>query len=139
MLEINAWFFVHLINFLALLVLLNVILFKPMRSMMTRREDHVQGSLNSAQAMDKEKETHMQEIEKRLAEMREKAKKMSEKLTQEGLLSQNEFVVKAHQHASELARKAKEDLNKEVTKTKKALREDVESFSKMIVDKMLGI
>lgn len=139
MLELNKWFFVQLINFLVLLVLLNYILFKPFLRLLTRREEHVKGSLNSAKAMDKEKEARLQEIERKLAETRNKAKTIFDELNRQGLTIQKEAITISQREAAELTRKAGETLEAEVKKIKESLRGKVETFSKMIVEKMIGI
>jgi F-type H+-transporting ATPase subunit b len=139
MLEINKWFFVHLINFLVLLALLNYILFKPLLCLLTRRSDHVKSSLDSAKAMDKEKETQLQAVETKLTEARNKAKIIFEELSNEGLAKQKEQVETTQKDAAEINRKAKEALEKEIKKAKESLRKEVEIFSKMIVEKMVGV
>ena len=139
MLEINKWFFVHLINFLVLLALLNYILFKPLLCLLTRRSDHVKSSLDSAKAMDKEKETQLQAVETKLTEARNKAKIIFEELSNEGLAKQKEQVETTQKDAAEINRRAKETLEKEIKKAKESLRKEVEIFSKMIVEKMVGV
>jgi len=139
MLEVNKWFFVHLINFLVLLALLNYILFKPLLCLITRRSDHVKGSLNSAKAMDKEKETQLQAVETKLTGARNKARIIFEELSKEGLAKQKEQVETTQKDAAEINRRAKEDLEKEIKKAKESLRKEVETFSKMIVEKMVGV
>src|SRR4030067_1891741 len=129
MLEVNKWFFVHLINFLVLLILLNYILFKPLLCLLTRRQDHIKGSLNSAKAMDKEKEGHLEEIGKQLAGARNNARNIFEGLSSEGLEIQKGFLEAAQKEADSISTKARENLKAEVEKARESLRKDVESFS----------
>ena len=139
MLELNGWFFVHLINFLVLIALLNYILFKPLLRTLSEREDHIKGALNSAEAMNIEKENQLREIEGKLTETRDKAKTVFEKLSREGLASQKEFVERIQKDAAEMTRKAREDIQREVKKTKESMKGEIEAFSKMIVEKMVGV
>lgn len=133
------WFFVQLVNFLALIILLNYILFKPLLRLLNEREDHIKGPLDSAKTMDQEKESLSHQIETKLSEARNKAKTIFEKLSKEGLTVQKEFVDIAKKDTEEINRKAKEDLEAEVKKARKSLRREVETFSKMIVKKMAGV
>ena len=55
MLGLNKWFFVLLLNFLALLYVLNIILFKPLLKLFSHRENSIKDSLNAARDMDKKK------------------------------------------------------------------------------------
>jgi F-type H+-transporting ATPase subunit b len=139
MLELNGWFFVHLINFLVLIALLNYILFKPLLRTLSEREDHIKGSLNSAEAMNIEKENQLREIEGKLTETRDKAKTVFEELNREGLASQKESVERTQKDAAEMTRKAREDIRREVKKTKGSMKREIEAFSKMIVKKMVGV
>ncbi len=138
MLEVNKWFFVHLINFLVLLVLLNYILFKPLLCLLARRSDHIKGSLDSAHTMDKEKDAQLQQIETKLSEARNKARTTFEELSKEGIAQQKEQVDMSQKEAAEINKRAKEDLERETQRTKESLRKEVETFSRMIVEKMVG-
>ncbi len=67
MLEVNSWFFVQLANFLILLFLLNTILFKPMLKLFKERDDNTKGALDSAAAMDRDKDDVLAQIEEKLS------------------------------------------------------------------------
>jgi len=138
MLELNKWFFVQLANFLILLFLLNRILFKPLLCRLTQRSDHIKNSLNSARAMEKEKEARMQEIEKKISDARNKAKAIFEEFTKEGQGIQKESIGVAQKEAAEMNRKARESLEAEVERVKESLRVETENFSRMIVEKLVG-
>jgi F-type H+-transporting ATPase subunit b len=139
MLELNKWFFVQLFNFLFLLVLLYYILFKPLLCHLTKREDHIKGSLNTAKAVDKEKENLIHQIELKLSEARSKADTIFEELNKQGLAIQKESVDLAKKDATEINRKAKEDIVAEAKKARETLRRDVEALSKIIVEKMVRV
>lgn len=138
MLELNKWFFVQLANFLILLFLLNRILFKPLLCRLTQRSDHIKNSLNSARAMEEEKEARMQEIEKKISDARNKAKAIFEEFTKEGQEIQKESIGVAQKEAAEMNRKARESLEAEVERVKESLRVETENFSRMIVEKLVG-
>jgi F-type H+-transporting ATPase subunit b len=138
-LELNKWFFVQLFNFLLLFILLHYILFKPLLCHLTRRDDHIKGNLNSAKALDKEKEDLLHEVELKLSGARKNANAIFEELSKEGLAIQKETVDLAKKDAEEIDRKAGEDLKVEAKKAREALRKDIETFSKIIVEKMVGV
>ncbi len=132
-------FILQLINFLVLLWLLNIILFKPLLRLFKSREDHINGSLDSAKSMDMEKEDLLQKTKAHLSEARNKAKIIFEDLNNDGLTIQKNLVDEARQDSSEINIKAKKELEAEVNKTKESLREHVETFSRQIVEKMVGV
>lgn len=131
-------FILQLINFLVLLWLLNIILFKPLLSLFKRREDHINSSLDSAKTMDRKKEDLLQKTKVYVSEAKNKAKIIFEDLSKNGLTIQKTLVDEARQESSEINIKAKKELEAEVKKTKESLRQDVETFSRQIVEKMVG-
>ena len=63
MLDINNWFFVQLANFILLFIILNAILFKPFLLLFKERDDKTSGALESASALDKEKDDVLTQID----------------------------------------------------------------------------
>ncbi|MBI4698073.1 MAG: hypothetical protein HY758_03980 [Nitrospirae bacterium] len=138
MLELNKYFFWQLINFLLLLAALNYILFKPLLALLKKRDDDIKGSLNSARAMEKEREDHLNALQAKLIDARGRAKTVFEELSKQGGAAQKESVDRAQKEAVEINRKSKESLEAEVKRTKESLRGQVEAFSKLIIEKMVG-
>ena len=138
MLELNKWFFVQLANFLLLLVVLNIILFRPMLRLFQEREEHTTGFLNDAKAMDKEKDEVFSKIDSKLADARDRAKAIFEEFSTEGIETQKLAVDSAKNEAIEINRKSKEEIEMATDKARAALRADIENFSNKIVEKLVG-
>ncbi len=139
MIDINKMFILQLANFLLLMWLLNILLFKPLLKLFKERDFRINGSLDSAKSMDGEKDAIFQQIDTKLSEARSTSKTIFEDLKKEGLAIQKESVEAAQKGASEISRKAKEDLETETNKAKESLRKNIEVFSKKIVEKMVGV
>ncbi|MFH1703315.1 MAG: ATP synthase F0 subunit B [Nitrospirota bacterium] len=139
MLDINMWFFVLVLNFLALLFILNIVLFKPLLKIFKEREDTVKGSLDAAKDMANRREETIARMNKELAETRNKAKDVFEALKAEGLQNQKEVLSKAEAEASQVLEKAKAALKGEAEKARTTLRADVDKFSDEIVRKLVGV
>jgi F-type H+-transporting ATPase subunit b len=139
MLEINKWFFVLVLNFIALLFILNAILFKPLLKIFKEREDTVKGSLEAAKELANRREESIARLNRELAEARNKAKEIFEALKAEGLQAQKEVLSKAEAEASQILEKAKADLKAEAEKARKNLRAEVDKFSDEIVRKLVGV
>lgn len=139
MLDINMWFFVLVLNFLALLFILNIILFKPLLKIFKEREDIVKGSLDAAKDMANRGEESIARLNKELAETRNKAKDVFEALKAEGLQNQKEVLSKAEAEAFQVLEKAKAALKAEAEKARTTLRADVDKFSDEIVRKLVGV
>ena len=138
MLELNKWFFVQLANFLLLLVVLNIILFKPMLRLFQEREEHTTGFLNDAKAMDKEKDEVFSKIDSKLAVARDRAKAIFEEFSTEGIETQKLAVDSAKNEAVEINRKSKEEIETATDKARAALKANIKNFSNKIVEKLVG-
>jgi F-type H+-transporting ATPase subunit b len=138
MLEINGWLFVQLANFLILLFLLNIILFKPLLKLFKERDDSTKGALESAAAMDREKDEVLAKIEEKLSVGRTEARSVFENLSNEGLAVQKQAVQSAQSESVEINKKAKAELESATDMTRNALKADIEAFSKQIVEKLVG-
>ncbi len=138
MLELNKWFFVLLLNFLVLLYVLNIILFKPLVKLFTEREDSIKGSLDAAKEMNQRKEDAMAAMSRELKEAVSKSNAIFETSRKEGLQRQREILEDANKQAHEQIQGAKAELKTEAEKARQKLRADVERFSDEIVKKLVG-
>ncbi|MEK6673622.1 MAG: ATP synthase F0 subunit B [Nitrospirota bacterium] len=139
MLELNKWFFVLLLNFLVLLYLLNVILFKPLLRLFTEREGAINNSLNAARDLEKKKDEAVLQMNRELQNARSQAMELFENMRIEGLNRQRELLDTANSEASGLIDNARTDLKKETGRVRQQLRADAEKFSDEIVRKLIGV
>jgi len=137
MLELNKWFFAQLANFLLLLIILNIILFKPLLRIFKERDEGINGALNKAKSMDKEKDGIMAQIDTKLSEGRTRARTAFEELSNEGMEVQKQALNAAQNEAAALNNNAKAELGSAVEKARLSLKSDIEAFSKQIVEKLV--
>ncbi|MDO9288795.1 MAG: hypothetical protein Q7T83_08380 [Thermodesulfovibrionales bacterium] len=138
MLELQVkWFLVLLVNFLVLIYVLNILLFKPLLNLFKEREDNVNGALGAAKDMNQKKEETIAKLSRELTDARNKAKGTFEALRAEGANTQREVFSKAEAEAADILQKARQELKAEAEKARQALRADVEKFSDEIVRKLI--
>jgi len=138
MLEINGWFFAQLANFLLLLIVLNAILFKPILRIFQERESSTTGYLDDAKEMDKEKDDLLAQIDARLSDTRNNAKSIFERFSEEGKAAQKQAVDSAQNESVAINKKARDDIQAATEKARASLKGDIESFSRIIVEKLVG-
>ncbi len=138
MLEFNKWFFYLLINFLVLIYLLNIILFKPFVKLFGERENSIKGSMDAAAEMKKKKDDAITAMNNELRAAVAKSNEIFEETRKKGLERQKEILDGANKQALELIGKAKEELRAESDKARQRLSSDVERFSDEIVKKLVG-
>jgi len=140
MLDIHKiWFLVLLVNFLGLIYVLNILLFKPLLKIFKEREDTVKGSLDAAKEMNSKKEDGITRMNKEIADARSRAKEVFETSRNEGLNRQKELLSESEANAAGMLQKAREELRAEVTKARQTLKADVEKFSDEIVRKLVKV
>lgn len=139
MLELNNWFFVLLLNFLVLLYLLNIILFKPLLRLFTEREGTINNSLNAARDLEKKKDEALLQMNLELKDAHKKAREIFETMRVQGIERQRELLEAASSEASGLIHNARTDLKKEAGRVRQLLRADAEKFSDEIVRKLIGV
>lgn len=138
MLELNNWFFVLLANFLVLLYLLNIILFKPFMKLFDERRHSTQGSLEAARDMEAKKEEALLQMNNELKAAREKAKQLYESIVKDGTARQKEMLESAANEAHRLIDEARQELKSESDKARQKLHADLPRFSDAIVRKLIG-
>lgn len=139
MLELNKWFFVLLINFLVLLYILNIILFRPILKVLKDRDTSVKDLLNQAKEMEQRREDAISRMNHELQEARIRAREKFEEIRREGLERQKTLLDEANRQALDMIGKAKEEIRVEAEKARQRLREDVDRFSEEIVRKLVGV
>lgn len=138
MLELNKWFFVLLLNFLVLLFILNIILFKPILMLFKNREGTIRDSLNAAKEMERKKEEAILRMNRELLDARNRAKAMFENMRNEGMNRQKELLEGAGKQSHGLTEKARAEIKAEAESARQRLRSDVDRFSDEIVRKLIG-
>ncbi len=139
MLEFNKWFFVLLFNFLFLIFVLNILLFKPLMRLFEERKEGIEGSLKKAKELNAKREELMNQLNRELLEANRKAKEIIDKYTQEGKERQAELLREAEKEAQNILLKTRQEIASQAEVARKALREEIEKISDEIVNKLVQV
>jgi F-type H+-transporting ATPase subunit b len=140
MLDIQPiWFIVLAIQFIALIFILNAILFSPLMKIFKQRDDTVKGALDAAKGMTEKREEGIAKMNRELAEARTRAKEIFEALKAEGVGKQREVLSSTEAEALTTLEKARAEIKAEAEKARQALRADVDKFSDEIVRKLVKV
>ena len=140
MLDIQPiWFLVLLVQFIALIFILNAILFSPLMKIFKQRDDTVKGALDAAKEMTEKREEGIAKMNRELAEARTRAKEIFEALKAEGIGKQREVLSSTEAEAVTTLEKARVEIRAEAEKARQALRADVDKFSDEIVRKLVNV
>lgn len=138
MIDINGSLFIQLANFLALLVALHFILFKPIRQIMLEREQGISAALGDAKAAQKRVQGLLEQYNASLAEAKQKATTTYNTLYQQGLDVQRDLIAAERATAGELLDKARAEIATASSAVRADLKKEAENLSQEITSKLLG-
>lgn len=100
----------QIINFVLLLVLLRVFLYKPVLNMLDRRREKIRTDLDEADKARSQAEAAKQEYEKQLEQAREERRSIVAQASEQAEKMREEILEKARVEAQQLASKTEEDM-----------------------------
>jgi F-type H+-transporting ATPase subunit b len=136
--SIDLSFVVQVINFLLLLLILNVFLYKPIRKVLADREAELTGAREKAAAVDSDVAEKMAQYEARLREMKGKGFEEREALKKEAQAEESRLLDAARTEASGTLSSIKQKVAAEAADARKALQEQAKGLSLEICEKVLG-
>lgn len=138
MLNIDHTLFIQIANFLVILFLLNIILYKPIRKILGHRQEEISGSEERiADLLDRSSQS-AEELERRMASVRKDGFKEKEDCRNEGRDEEAKMVQNAINSTGEKITTAKEDIERTVAALRQSLDKEVSLFSQEMAEKVLG-
>jgi F-type H+-transporting ATPase subunit b len=138
MIELDWTLFVQIINFLVLVFLLNMVLFRPIRRILLARqarltayEEDIVGLADSQQGI-------LGEVEQQLAAARREGLGLREKLRQEGSQEEGSLLEQVKQEVDAEWTKVEAKIKKDMAKAREALRAQAQDFATALSTKILG-
>lgn len=138
MLQINQSLLIQMGNFLLLVFLLNIFLYRPIRRIIAQRGEEM-GSLEDAigeyQGKAEENEKGIQE---HMVQARTEGFRVKESLKMEGLEKEKGILQESSSTAEQKISKARSEIDEQLKDVRKILDEQVAVFSKELAEKILG-
>ncbi|MEK6590385.1 MAG: ATP synthase F0 subunit B [Nitrospinota bacterium] len=138
MLEFNVSFFIQLINFLILILLLHLLLFKPILKNLKRRNEMVGSLKEGTDSLNKKVDKIVGDYNTNIANVKKESVEMINKAKAEATVEQNRIISEAKEDFKTMVDDAKAQIQAETEKASAKLREDVEPISRILVKKILG-
>jgi F-type H+-transporting ATPase subunit b len=138
MIDINITLFWQIANFIVLLIVLNVILFKPIRQVMREREQGISSAFGDAKAAQERVQSILERYNASLAEAKQKAVTTYNTSYQQGLDAQRDMISAERAKAGEMLDKARGEITAASAAARADLRKEAEQLSQDITSKLLG-
>jgi F-type H+-transporting ATPase subunit b len=129
---------IQIANFLLLLFLMNLFLYRPIRNVLARRNEETNSLEETIEDYQNRASQNEKGIEEGLVLIRKEGNKEKEHLKGQGLEAEKEVLQKAFISAEEKMGEAKEEIDNRVTEVRKALEGQVAAFSEELAEKILG-
>jgi F-type H+-transporting ATPase subunit b len=136
--SLNIAFFFQVVNFLLLMLLLNIFLYRPIRKILAERAAEISGGHAKAAEVDRDVQEKMAQYEARLREAKTKASEERGVLKKDAIAEEAVILDKARQEASDSVNALKKRVSKEAADAREFLREQTQSLSLEICEKVLG-
>jgi len=138
MIDLDWTLVAQLVNFLVLVFLLNMVLFRPIRNSLKERqaklaahEADLSGLLEQGQGVN-------QDIKDRLREARKEALGRKEGLVKEGAQTEASLLEVVKKEVDAEWARVEEKIKKDMAKARETLKKQAQSFAQMLASKILG-
>jgi F-type H+-transporting ATPase subunit b len=136
--NLDIAFVFQLVNFLVLVLLLNVFLFKPIRKQIAERAAQINGAKQKSAAVDLEVQEKLASYEARMREIRAGAADERGVLKKEAQQQEAVILEQARAKSADALASIKAKIAQETQEAKRLLKESAESLSADICEKVLG-
>lgn len=128
----------YAINFVVLVVLLRVLLYKPVKNMLGVRQQRIAEGLEAADKASADAERQRQEFDKDLAEARSDAQAEAKRLAEQTEKMRAEALQAAEQEAEQIRSEARQEMERERARLASDLQREAAELALEISRKVLG-
>ena len=129
---------IQIVNFLLIIWILNLILYRPIRSILRQRKEKIEGLEISIATYNKDAKEKDEAFASGIKEARAKGLKEKEALLQAGVEEEKEIIAQVNEKAQAELSEMRKKIAREAQTVKVALQEKVDEFADDICQKILG-
>lgn len=137
MLDLNITMIFQLANFLVAIYVLNILLIRPIRDIIKKRNGIMDGMAEEAESFEYQAAERLTNYEAELARARQDAGLNREEGRAEGTVEQQKLVSEAQKSARDIIAETRDSLQAQAAKTLEELRNQVSDFSARLAAKLI--
>jgi F-type H+-transporting ATPase subunit b len=138
MIDLDYTFFVQLVNFMVILTVLNLILYRPIRGIIKKRAEVMSQKLGSIEDFAAKAEAKLESYKVALSGARVEAQQLRVALKTEGVAVESSVLAEAGAEAAEKVAAARKEIDGQKQTALKALRQEVATYAKNVANKVLS-
>ena len=138
MIALDWTLFVQIINFLVLVFLLNMVLFRPIRRIIQARQARLATFEDDISGLGDNQQGILGEVDAQIAEARREGLGLREKLRQEGSQEESSLLEQVKKEVDEEWTRVEAKIKKDVAQAREALQAQAQDFATALSAKILG-
>jgi F-type H+-transporting ATPase subunit b len=138
MVDIDKSLLLQMVNFLFLLWILNIILYRPIRRILAERKQRIDGFIQDIKRLGQQIEDQKSEIADLTNLARKKGFEEKEALKQEGQKEQERLLAEINAQMEAKISEVKSQIAGDITAARKTLQSQIETFARELATKILG-
>lgn len=138
MLEINYSLFIQIANFLLLILVMNVLLYRPIRKILGRRKDEILSFEEMIGDFQGKSGQYEKDLDGNRIDARKTGFKEREGLLVEAFEEEKKILEEASSSAEDRIGKARKEVERKLEEARQSLQSEVAGFSRELAEKILG-
>jgi F-type H+-transporting ATPase subunit b len=138
MITIDITVVIQIINILILIVVMNALLYKPVRTVLAKRKEKLGELANSIETFKKNAELRREEISRKLNDARSRAKEEIDKAKTAAQTTTAESLAQVRQEAQASKTAQLDEIKKQFTDAQQQLSSQIDGFASDMAAKILG-
>ena len=130
--------FIQIANFLLIIWILNIILYKPIRKILIQRKEKISGLEQNIDLLNKDAKDKDEAFAEGIKEARANGLNEKEVLLQAATDEEREIIEKINQKAQAELAEVREKIAKDVENVRASLQQEIDAFANAIGEKILG-
>ena len=138
MIDLDFSFFIQLVNFIITLLVLNILLFGPIRAIIKKRGELMAEKLGKVEQFTSQADGKLRDYQAALTGARKDAVDIRNGLKAEGVKEEQGILATAGQEAASTLKAARADISGQARDALAQLKKDVEKYAQKATEKILG-
>ena len=138
MIKVDGSLFIQIVNFLFLIWVLNIVLFKPIRNILLKRKEKVEGLQQSIDISNKDASERDAAFDQGIREARAKGLKEKDSLMAAASEEEKNMIEEINKKAQADLAEVQSKIKRDAEAVRTVLQKEVDDFAKAIGQKLLG-
>lgn len=129
---------IQIANFLVLIFLMNIVVYKPVRAMLARRREKLDGLNRDIRSSRQAADEKASELQQGLAQARSAGQEKKDALTDEALGEEKKILAEINDKAAQKLEAMRARIDKDVAEAEAKLSQEIAAYAQAIGEKILG-